>query len=283
MHLVIRVFGRFCPALLFGFLAASNIAHADEDVLGYAYGSETLPKGHSEVVQWITARTDKGAGRYRATDFYTEFEHGVTDRLQTSLYLTAERFAIHGVSGLDDRQTARFSGIRFSVEYALRNPDRDGYGLSLYLEPEYAALDDVSGARRDEFGLEGKVIFQKEWLDGALLYLANLVVEPEQAREAGETARELGAEFSHGLSRRITPQWYVGIENRWRSEFEPWQLAHATAYAGYLGPALHFESGRWWITLAWSRQVTDWPATSHGLSLGEYEKNDFRLKTGVEF
>jgi len=268
-------------ALLLAFAAPR--AAADENLLGYAYGSETLPRGHWELYQWITHRTGKESGTYRATDYYTELEYGLTDRLQASLYLTAAHYKIRNVPELDDRDLTGFSGARLAFKYALTSPYKDGYGLALYVEPEFESIHKVPGDRIREYALETKLIFQKNFLGDTLFYIANLTVEPEIAHEHGEVNHELALEFSHGISYRVAPGWFVGLENRWHTEYEPISLSHWTHYAGFLGPTLHYGAKSWWATLTWLPQVTGWPATRHGLTLDEHEKNEFRLKVGFNF
>ncbi len=262
--------------------ARSSRAEA-ENLLGYSYGSETEAKGHTEVYQWVTVRSGKAEGSYRATDLYTEIEHGFTDRLQGSLYLTAAHYHIVGVNELQNADRTVLTGGRVSLKYALRDPDDDGYGLSVYVEPEYSTVDKVPGDRIDEYGLETKLIFQKEYLRDRVIYLANVTAEPELAKERGETNHELGLEFSHGVSVHVAKRWYVGLENRWQAEFEPIRLSRWSHYATSLGPTVHFDAAQWWFTLSWMPQVTGWPATRHGLALDEYERNEYRLKFGLEF
>ncbi len=269
------------------FLAALWVAfvpaRADENFLGYSYGSETLPKGHTELYQWITHRNGRESGTFRATDYYTEFEFGLTDRLQASLYLTAAHFKIKDVPGLDDRELTAFTGTRVSFKYAFTSPYKDGYGLAVYVEPEYATRHPASGESIREYALETKLIFQKNFREDSLIYIANFTAEPEIERAEGETHHELGAEFSHGLSYRVAPGWYVGLENRWTTKFDPLQVQHWEHYAAFLGPTIHYGAKQWWFTLTWMPQVTGWPATRHGLQLDENEKNEYRLKLGFNF
>lgn len=258
-------------------------AGADENFLGYSYGSETLPKGHSEIYEWITQREGKANGTYRATDYFTELEYGITDRLQASLYLTAAHYHIKGVTDFEDTDHTVFTGTRLSFKYALRSPYKDGYGLAVYVEPEYGTIDKVPGDRIREYALETKLIFQKNYLDDTLIYIANVTAEPEIAKEHGETNHELALEFTHGVSYRIAPGWFVGLENRWHTEFEPIRLSQWSHYAGFLGPTLHYGAKQWWFTLTWLPQVTGWPDSRHGLTLDEHEKNEYRLKVGFNF
>jgi hypothetical protein len=72
-------------------------SRADEEVLGYVKGAEPLPKGALEVVQWVTVRSDKGVGHYRAWDYKTEVEYGITDRLSGELNILAMGINTSGI------------------------------------------------------------------------------------------------------------------------------------------------------------------------------------------
>lgn len=50
---------------------------ADENLLGYVSGAETLPKGAAEGYLFLTHRWDKDQGRYRANDVSAEIEYGL--------------------------------------------------------------------------------------------------------------------------------------------------------------------------------------------------------------
>ena len=41
-------------------------------------------------------------------------------------------------------------GAKVSFKWNLRSPFKDGYGLALYVEPEYGTLDKITGQRRTE-------------------------------------------------------------------------------------------------------------------------------------
>lgn len=258
-------------------------ARADENLLGYAYGAETLPKGRSEIYQWITNRVAKADGSYRATDYYTEFEYGLTDRLQASLYLTAATYRVKGVTDFDDVNFTGFSGVKLAFKYNLKSPYKDGYGLAVYVEPEYTTIDKVPGQRFKEYAVETKLIFQKNFLDDTLFYLANLTAEPEVEQFPGERVKELVVEFNHGVSYRFAPNWFAGLENRNHTESEGWQQHRWTHYGLFMGPTLHYGAKKWWVTVTWLHQVMGWPVAEHGLTLDEHEKNEYRLKFGLNF
>ncbi len=65
---------RYASLLLAMAAVCAVPAEADENLLGYTTGAETLPKGAKELYQYITLRQDKSVGQYRAVDYKTEFE-----------------------------------------------------------------------------------------------------------------------------------------------------------------------------------------------------------------
>src|SRR5437867_7204798 len=79
-----------CAAVL------SAAATAGESPFGYVYTTDTHPRGTREIEQWLTQRYDQSRGDYDLWQGRTEFEYGVSDRLQTALYLNyASVSALH--------------------------------------------------------------------------------------------------------------------------------------------------------------------------------------------
>src|SRR4051812_41250547 len=85
------------PVLALLLYAFPAVARADENLLGYVKGAETLPQGSSELYQFVTARSGKGTGEYTGVDFLTEVEHGVTDRLTVSGELEMQSVHSQGI------------------------------------------------------------------------------------------------------------------------------------------------------------------------------------------
>ena len=165
---------RLAGVVLTSALAAITVpAHADENLFGYVYGAETLPKGAGEIYTWITRRHDKGVGAYRALDAQIELEYGITDRLQGSLYLTGNKHTIRGVSQPDENGDAdipdlkrnfAFNGVKASAKYMFKSPYKDGYGLSMYVEPTFTRYQKVRGTEARQYSVEFRGIFQKNFL-----------------------------------------------------------------------------------------------------------------------
>lgn len=66
-------------------------AHADEPLLGYTAGAETLPAGASDAELWLTHHGDKRRGDYARQNVRFEYEYGLSDRLTLAAYLNGYR------------------------------------------------------------------------------------------------------------------------------------------------------------------------------------------------
>lgn len=287
------MFRRSLASALLGLALVPALAHADENYFGYTYGSETLPAGANEVYLWLTQRTDKGEGQYRATDVQVEYERGITDNFQMSFYLTGRAHDYSGGAIEDEEGTGEpprldrsldFDGAKLEMKWSLKNPERDGYGLALYLEPEYSSLSRNSGSREKEVGIETKLILQKNFLDGQVVTAYNLTVEPEWEREDGKWEEELYVENSAGVSYRFAPKWFAGLETRLDMAFP--EYGSREFWAWYVGPALHYGGQKYWATLTWLPQIKGGPIDedrSDSLHLDHRERNEVRLKLGMNF
>lgn len=287
MNTTVSPFPKIRTALLgtLALLCASPAVRADENYFGYTYGSDTLPKGRSEIYQWITSRTGKADGSYSALDLQTEIEHGFTDRLQGSLYLNAISHDISGVTGFTDRNATNLNGLQVELKYNLRSVDRGGWGVAVYLEPAYKRYDASSGDRTNIWSLEPKLILQHNYLDDTLVWAINLGGEFEREHNlvADAWESELELEASTGLSYRLAPGWFAGLEAVATSAFEKMHLDDLGEYAVFAGPDLHYAAARWWATLTVLPQITGWPENKGSRNLDNFEALQIRLKVGYEF
>jgi len=269
-----------------------NQARADENLWGYLYGADTLPKGGTELYNWLTLRTGKGKGTYRGWDEMLELEHGFTDRFQASFYLKGRSHRIAGgaLEDDEDRKLARsldFNGVNLAFKYNLLSVYQDLFGLSLYLEPAYSRIDKISGERINQFGLESKLILQKNFIDDQLALAYNLTLEPEWAKfkASGEKEEELEVEHAVGLSYRVAPRWFLGLEGRYHTEYPDFKGPQEGAF--FLGPNVHYAAEKWWFTFTFLPQVAGHPPTPgrgrNGLELEEHERYEFRLKLAWVF
>jgi hypothetical protein len=271
-----------------------SFAYADENLFGYTYGSETLPAGGNEAYVWITHREDKGQGSYNAQDVQFEWEHGWTDRFQTSLYLTGRAHHIVDAAPVEDGEAEYpnvdrnldFDGVKAAFKWNLLSPYKDKVGLALYLEPGYSTIFKVTGQRMRQFDLEMKLILQKDFLDGQLVTAANLTVEPEWRRFRGddELQREAEIEVTAAASYRVAPKWFLGVDTRVHTEHP--DFGAREHWAVFAGPTLHYGGQKFWFTATWLPQLKGGPIDQERddrLHLMEHEKNEYRVKIGYNF
>jgi len=280
--------------LMFG---GPTIAEADENYFGYSYGAEVLPQGKVEAYSWTTGRFGKGKGVYSAYDFKQEIEYGITDRLQVGVYVNE---VYHRFSGgpLEDtgsdvakhRNRFSYQGNEVEFKYMFLNPLKDAVGLAFLVEPEYKLANSVSGDKDLELELAGKVILQKDFLDDQLITALNIGTEFEWERPRPSHGQSFTNnmlwDISGGVSYRVAPGWFVGIEGLYHTEFEGVNIHNQGHWALFFGPTLHYATQRWWATLTWLPQAVGAPtdsSRSSQLHLGEQVRNEVRLKIGIDF
>lgn len=293
---------QYSLAVMAGALLVPAVAHADENLLGYNVGAETLPKGSGEVYVVNTLRSDKGQGEYSAIDTEIEGEYGVTDRISLSaaaqfLTIDTNGLIIDGYLPQAIDKGPRFAGLEVKGKFNVLSPALDDFGLAVITSAEWRRLDPHSGQAKTEF--EGKALLsaQKYFQQGRIVWIGNLGMKAGVADRAPianlpagfdwPTTPEAEIELSAGtgVSARVAPGWYVGAETQYATEFETevgqerWSL--------FAGPSLHYGGKKIWATLTWFPQLTGGGERYEGqtdhLHLIEKTKNEFRLKLGFNF
>jgi opacity protein-like surface antigen len=276
-----------------GFASAAQASGPD---FGYLYTADIAERGETELSLWATDRRGKGDGHYTAQDYRFEVERGISEHFQVSGYAN---FASHHVRGLDgefervDRDFA-LQGLSAEFKFRLVDPSKKGFGLAFYVEPGWARIATVTGARNTEYEFELKAIVEKDVVPDRLVWAANLTLEPEWEREREvlapgvveqSTEKELGVEFASGLSYKVTPKWWLGVEGRYHSVYPDWMHGlHRENYAVYAGPSMFYDGGKWSLTATWQPQLFGGPhAPGSSLEFEDHEKREFRAKLSYEF
>jgi opacity protein-like surface antigen len=278
-------------------------AQADENLLGYVKGAETLPKGGKELYQFVTIRDGKGSGKYTAIDTVTELEYGVTDKFTISgeiqtLSIDTNGLVIDGYLPKDADYSLKPSAVAVAGKYRFLSAAVDPIGLSATWELEYAWLDPHSGQDKDEYEVNVGLQAQKYLMEGQGILMGNLNMKAghEERSEIDNLPPgfdwpldpEMEIEFSAGLgaSYRFAPNWFVGVETQYAAEFETevglerWSL--------FAGPSLHYGGEKVWATLTWFPQIVGGGEKYAGqpdqdLHLIEKTENEYRLKIGYNF
>jgi len=257
-------------SLLTSFLAA----RADERLFTYVQEAEVLPKGGLEFEQWLTHRRSKANGVFAAWDFREELEYGLTDRLTVAGYLNFKSTHSEGVTGQTDESGTEFEGVSTELKYQLLNPNTKPIGVLLYGEATYNG---------HEFELEQKLVLQKNFGEKWVAAF-NITLEEEWAFTSTDTEEELALELTAGLAYKLNSHWSVGVEGRNHRVFAPGlDFSHRVANAWFVGPNVHYASGKWWATLTVLPQVHGSPDTRNGLELEEHEKIEVRMISGITF
>jgi hypothetical protein len=207
----------------------------------FLYETPTSAPGSVEFENWVTYKTgDPGGRRFSQLDFRHEFEFGITDRFQLSLYVADWLYQ----TGFDDRASGFvYSATAVEAIYNLTNPVIDPVGISVYQEVKV-------GDRLVES--ESKFIAQKNFGPLILAYNATLEAAWEGSNleeEEGEFQQALGASYE------LSPRYSVGLEMLHELIFPAWRGSDETQNF-FVGPNLSVRSGRWFATVTALAQVT---------------------------
>jgi hypothetical protein len=282
-------------------LTLAGTAVAGDSPFGYVYTTDTHPKGKKEIEQWITHRAGQSRGDYSAWLFRTELEYGVTDNLQTALYLNYDRvnafqnkpdgttgpgaFVPDGIDPDARYRNSFFESISNEWIYRVLSPYKDPIGLAFYIEPTY-------GPKKRE--LEGKIILQKNFLDDRLIWAANLTAAREKEKFHGEWEKESELEFTTGLAYQFAPRWHGGVEYRNHRGYEGYGFSKdkRSYSANFIGPSVHYSDRAWWVTATFLTQLGNAKGYTDaareditgGRFYGEHhERHELRIKVGFNF
>lgn len=284
-------------------LLAARIGAADENLFGYIKGAETIPRGSWEVYEWLTSRSGKGAGHYAALNSQTEIEYGVTNRFSVAgnvklQSIDTSELVIDGYLPQDEDSGLRFSGIEGSVKYNFLSPALDDFGLSTYVSLVYDRLDPHSGQDKAAYSVEGTLLAQKYFFEGQLVWVANVGTEATRATRGPIENLSPGFDWpvdpeiewewtvGSGATYRFAPNWYIGLELIYQTEFET-ELGQER-WSLFAGPSLHYGAQRWWATLTWTPQIRGGGEqytgqTETDLHLVEKTEREVRFKFGFNF
>lgn len=159
-----------------------------------------VEKGEAEVVYEGTYTSDNGGdeGAYEH-EHEIEAELGITDWLKLGVGL--------GFEAEEDEASLDFSEIEAAATIELIDPEKNGFGFSLYgrLSREFAQEDGDKDEKEFALGVIAEQTFNKNWLvRGNLFYIGDLGnVEDEQFD---------GVEYAYQVRYQMTSSFGLGIE-----------------------------------------------------------------------
>jgi hypothetical protein len=227
-----RTLSILLPLILAMMCAFGGVRHFD-----FLYEAPTSAPGSVEMENWITWKRGSDP-RFDQVDFRHEFEFGVTDRLQLSVYVADWNYHSPEQSGFT------LSDAAVEAIYNLSNPVIDPVGLSIYQEVR-------AGDRLVEW--ESKLIAQKNY--GRWIFAYNATLE---AVWEGDDLDEREGEFTQalGASYEISPRLSVGVELLHEFVFPDWK-DDETIRNVFVGPNVSYRRGNWFVTTSVLAQATD--------------------------
>jgi hypothetical protein len=241
--------------------ASASTANATPRPLPFTYTTETLGQNELEVEQYVDLTPVKGANPgngnptwYLGSQFQTEFEYGITDRLELGLYVV---YVPTPTGYANPAPMTEVTGAKERLRYVFADPGEWPIDVGVYGEL-------VEGDTELEF--EGKVLLQRRL--GKLRLDANLWAEYEY--EYPTSSNDIVLNPTAGATYEITPTVHLGVEGWMRLEIpnpapNP-RPAYGLGPTGYVGPAVLLNFGKlWWSTGIYAR-VND---VDHTMQPGE--------------
>ncbi len=237
----------------------AGIAGATPRPLPFTYTTDTLAPGELEVEQFVDVTPVKAVNAdgnptwFGATQFQTEFEYGILDRVELGLYVVYVPAPSEYTSV---PQMTEVTGAKERLRYVLADPGAWPIDVGLYGEL-------VEGQTEAE--LEAKILLQRRF--GKLRLDANLWAEYELYYASPQKDIVLNPAF--GATYEVTPTLHLGAETWMRVEFPnpaPPTRGYGLGPEDYAGPVVLLNFGKlWWSTGLYAR-VTD---IDHVMSPGQ--------------
>ena len=210
----------FFAATHFGARAQDNpVIYRDVEtkyVFGFTEGSGIGLEGEKEFSPETFVSFGKRDGRYRASETKLEYEFTPNQYVQFELGPMVAWHDINGVTDLDDRNQVAFSGLFGEIRYLVldRGPSSP-LAVTLSAEPEWHRIDETSGQRVTNFGLELKVNADLELVKNRLYFASNLLYEPEGTHDPDGVGAGWEIEFDRRhLGRVVLSHHPVGFRRR---------------------------------------------------------------------
>jgi hypothetical protein len=248
---------------LFGLGVATAVtltrsAAANPRPLPFSYPYETLPEEEAEIEQYVDMTPVRAipvaTGQPAWLNIYrlqTEFEYGITDRLELGLYIQYVPSPSDAWSSVPSFSGG--NGIKQRLRLRLAEEGEWPVDVSLY--GEVSELD-------DELELEAKINLQKRF--GRARLMINLWGEREFYYDG---RADWVIQPTAGFTYEVTPTFHPGVEYWMRAEYpDEEQKDFADGPHHFIGPAIMLSFGKVWWTSAVYWRASD---TKRSVTVGD--------------
>ena len=291
-------------AILFGGLYNPQVSQAGENLWMYTQGTDTRPKGSTELKWGTIGRFGKYSGDYSFYDHRPEIEYGITDKLTVSgeLMIFSHNYSVDNAENDPMATTQRdeniegdecitdpegnggsncrynrtsFGGYELNAKYNFLSPYKDVLGLTGRVGFEGRERYRLDGANIEQKTIHFTLMMQKNWMDDRLVLAGNHKMELERRKGADVLEEEIAFDTSVGISYRYKPKHFVGFEVRRQADY----LAPFTVSTQSKDDNLEYSN--------WD--LTDFSiGTNHqyGIYMGpsyHYAEKDWWVTTGIMF
>jgi hypothetical protein len=244
-----------------------------EHIFGFAEGSDIGEKGEREI-ESITIGHFGKIGSYANVDGETSFRYVVTDQLRLSVGTLSDYYDIYNVPGLNDRNSANFSGLITEMRWNIFDRRTSPFGMSLSLNPEWRQLDPISGENRQNYAVPVTLLIDKEVIPSKFFAAVNFAYTPSLLRATAGWEHDDALTAIASGAYAIMPNILIGAEIRHENLAVDGIF---NEHALFVGPSLFYRiSETMSAKLAWAAQIPDIGTTT--LDLGAYERHQVQLQ-----
>ena len=271
MRDIVRQFFLACLTLLalgFTTLLPCPALADDAPFLGTDPAS-VLGQGEKALQQWVSLGHGHVGESYSSVETQTEFDYGVTDRLQLSLSLLYDWSRAKPASGL--AVSGGLIGVQGEAVWQVMAAENNPLGLAIAVDPAF---------NPSERGLAARMLFTT--------YVAhfenvlNINFENNWNKDgAGHWQSSSAIVFNYGLAHALNKHWTIGVEFGNESSFSS-LLTNANlgsiASTFFAGPSVQYESN--FVTISFGVE-TQLPISTGGAVANGYTPDAERWRAAL--
>ena len=253
--------------------------YAQDRHFAWSYDSPSLPKGSVDFEVWNTYNFGRKGYSYSNLDQKLELEYGLSDKIQTSIYINANHTAVGPQDTTQALEFVRSSSFSFSNswKFYISNPFKHKFGFSGYFE-YYLAQGEVE--------LEAKFILdkitEKNWyvLNSTLESGIEKVFTKSNGAIKSEIENDYEWENNLGFMHHFKPTLGLGLEFRNVNAIQEGKWLYS---ACYIGPSLFIGGEKYFLIFNFMPQFANLTGNNKPLELSNQERFNLRVLAGVSF